>query len=66
MFIFTCLDAVGLIDPTLGQSVLKSLSGTSGNRTTNAVEQHQLIAWLLIAGRTGLPVKIPRNGQGTA
>lgn len=57
---------MGLTDPTLGQSVLKSLSGTSGNPTANAVEQHQLIAWLLIAGCTGLPVKIPRNGQGTA
>lgn len=66
MFIFTCLGTEGLIDTTLGQSVLKSFSGTKGNPTTNAGEQHQLIAWLLIAGCTGLPVKIPRNGQGTA
>lgn len=69
LLIFTCLDTVGLIDPTLGLSVLKLLSGTSGNRVdaaTNAVEQHQLIAWLLIPGSMGLPVKISRNGLGTA
>lgn len=65
LFIFTCLDIVGLIDPTLGESVLKSLSRTSVNPTTNAAEQHQLTARLLIAGCAGLPAKIPRNGQGT-
>lgn len=60
---------MGLIDPMLGLSVLKSLSGTSGNpveAARNAVGQHQLIAWLLIPGSKGLTVKIPRNGLGTA
>jgi len=55
LFIFTCLDSVGLIDSMRGLSVLKSLSGTSGNpveAATNAAEQHQLIAWLLIPGST--------------
>lgn len=46
LFIFTCLDTVGLIDPMEGLRVIKFLSARSGNPVEvamNAVEQRQLI-----------------------
>lgn len=60
---------MGLIDPRLGLSLLKSLSGTIGNpveTAMNAIEQYLLIAWLLLPGPTALSGKKARNGMGMA